>query len=71
MYMLNILACAIGGNYENFLIPFYLFALLHNTNTHVELVVKDKDAFLQRYKNELDAFISIVGSHFVLDPWGF
>lgn len=66
MYSLNILACAIGGNYERFLIPFYLFALLHNTNTHVELVVKDKDAFLHRYEKELDAVISIVGSHFIL-----
>ena len=60
-YKLNFLACAIGTIYEDMLLPFVFFALLHNDNSHVEIIVRDKIKFTKTYKNEIDELISIFG----------
>ena len=48
------LACAIGARYEKFLPPFIFFALKHNPNSWVEVVVRDKAKFEIGYEKTLD-----------------
>ena len=48
------LACAIGTRYEKFLPPFIFFALKHNPNSWVEVVVPHKKAFERKYSKVLN-----------------
>lgn len=66
MYKLNFLACSIGKIYDDMLIPFLFFTLLHNKESHVELVVENKEKFLYTYKNELDKVNQIVGNNYIV-----
>lgn len=66
MYKLNFLACSIGKIYDDMLVPFLFFSLLNNKDSHVELVVVNKDKFLNTYKDELDKVNSIVGNNYII-----
>tara|TARA_B100000902_G_C27160096_1_gene838314 strand:- start:30 stop:776 length:747 start_codon:yes stop_codon:yes gene_type:complete len=69
MYELNFLAFAInkkkGANYEDFLIPFTFFALLHNPNSHVEIIVENSDAFKTKYSKEI-LELQKINNHFLI-----
>lgn len=56
MYQLNFIAYAYdkkGHVYESFLIPFAFFALIHNPNSHVEIIVLDVKKFTVTFCNEI------------------
>ena len=69
MYELNFLAFAInkkqGTNYEDFLIPFTFFALLHNPNSHVEIIVENSEAFTSKYSKEI-LELQKINQHFLI-----
>ena len=68
MYDLNFLAFAIdkkGSTYEDFLIPFTFFALLHNPNSHVEIIVKNSQAFKSKYSKEI-LELQKINKHFLI-----
>jgi hypothetical protein len=73
MFDLNFIAFAIndekkGLNYEDFLIPFTFFALLHNENSHVEIIVLNPDNFKQKYKKELELINNINNNYLIRKP---
>ena len=58
MYTINFLAYAYDKHkhtpvYNSFIIPFTFFALHHNENSHVEIIVEDVDLFKRTYEKEL------------------
>ncbi len=64
-YTLNFLVCALGKIYEDMAIPFMFFALLNNPNSHVEIIVLDKNKFINDYKIEINMVANILGAkHF-------
>ena len=69
MFNLNFIAFAINkkgrANYEDFLIPFTLFALLYNENSHVEIIVVNPNAFKQKYIKELEE-LKKINNHFLI-----
>lgn len=51
MFDINFIAYAIDTknvSYEDFLIPFTFFALLHNNNAHVEIIVLNPAFFKKK-----------------------
>ena len=58
MYTINFLAHAIDKTsdyvYESFLIPYAFFAWKNNPNSHIEIVVIDKDKFQSHFSNEIE-----------------
>ncbi len=68
-YELVFLVCAIDTAktcYEDFIVPFTFFALLHNRRSCVEIVVQSPMAFLGKYGKALDLVGSICGRHFLV-----
>lgn len=68
-YELVFLACAIDTAntcYEDFIVPFTFFALLHNRKSCVEIVVQSPMAFLGKYGKALDLVGSICGRRFLV-----
>lgn len=69
MYDINFLAYAIdlndGYTYENFLIPFLFFCLLHNKNSHVEIIVLEPYKFKNRYQDEIN-YIKKINNNFLI-----
>ena len=57
MININFLAFAInkkkGPDYEEFLIPFTFFALMHNKKSHVEIIVVNPEEFIKKYCKEI------------------
>ena len=72
MYDINFIAYAYDkkqdGKYESFLIPFTFFALTHNTNSHVEIIVNNKEKFKNKYKIELDSLRKIHDNFLIREP---
>jgi len=68
-YELVFLACAIDTAetcYEDFIVPFTFFALLHNKKSCVEIVVQSPMAFLGKYGKALARVGKICGRHFLV-----
>lgn len=53
------------------LVPFTFFALLHNPNSFVELIVKNKIKFKETYNQELLKLKKICGNHFMIRNFSF
>jgi len=72
MYSINFIAYAYDkkgdGVYESFLIPFTFFALIHNENSHVEIIVINKKRFISRYENEIKELKSINSNFLIREP---
>lgn len=66
MYTINFLACAIGKQYEEFIVPFIFFALQSNPNSFVEVVVVKKATFSRAFEKELTSLQAICGGQFLI-----
>lgn len=66
MWDIVFLANAIGAAYEEFLIPFTFFALVHHPRGFVEMVVVNQQAFLAKYAREIDELIALGYTRFLI-----
>lgn len=66
MHDLGFIATAVGKTYEDMLVPFTFFSLLHNPSSFVEIIVRDPDQFKLAYGAEMGAIREVVGDSFLV-----